>query len=317
MARYVSKRLGLALVTLLLLSAVVFGIAQLLPGNVGRAVLGQYASDEAVAEYNRIHGVDRPAVVQYLDWLGGVVRGDLGESLAQERPVWDILAPALVNSLKLGLLAFVIVVPVGILGGVFAALRAGRAADRAITVLGLSLVVVPEFVSGLVLILVFSIWLGWLPVTAQWEDGAGVLTQIRYLTLPAIALAIVLFGYIARMARAGVVEALDADYTRTAYLKGLPHESVIRRHVLRNALMPTIAVVATQVGYLIGGLVAIEFLFNYQGLGLLVLHAAELKDFPVLTAGVLVVGVVYLLVTLAADILFAVLNPRVRYGAAE
>jgi peptide/nickel transport system permease protein len=317
MARYVSKRLGLALITLLLLSAVVFGIAQLLPGNVGRAVLGQYASDEAVAEYNRIHGVDRPAVVQYLDWLGGVVRGDLGESLAQERPVWDILAPALVNSLKLGLLAFVIVVPVGILGGVFAALRAGRAADRAITVLGLSLVVVPEFVSGLVLILVFSIWLGWLPVTAQWEDGAGVLTQIRYLTLPAIALAIVLFGYIARMARAGVVEALDADYTRTAYLKGLPHESVIRRHVLRNALMPTIAVVATQVGYLIGGLVAIEFLFNYQGLGLLVLHAAELKDFPVLTAGVLVVGVVYLLVTLAADILFAFLNPRVRYGAAE
>ena len=134
-----------------------FGIAQLLPGNVGRAVLGQYASDEAVAEYNRLHGVDRSAVVQYLDWLGGVVRGDLGESLAQDRPVWDILEPALLNSLKLGLLAFVIVVPVGILGGVFAALRAGRAADRTITVLGLSLVVVPEFVSGLVQILVFSI----------------------------------------------------------------------------------------------------------------------------------------------------------------
>jgi peptide/nickel transport system permease protein len=316
-ALYVAKRLGLALITLLVLSAIVFAIAQLLPGNVGRAVLGQYASEQAVAEYNRLHGVDRPAVVQYLDWLGGVASGDLGESLAQERPVWDILEPALVNSLKLGLMAFLFVVPAGILGGVLAGLKVGRPTDRTITVLGLSLVVVPEFVSGLVLILVFSIWLGWLPVTAQWEEGAGVLTQVRHLTLPAIALAIVLFGYIARMARAGVVEALDADYTRTAYLKGLPRRSVIRRHVLRNALMPTIAVVATQVGYLVGGLVAIEFLFNYQGLGLLVLKAAELKDFTLLTAGVLVAGVVYLLVTLAADILYALLNPRIRYGVAE
>ncbi len=300
-----------------MLSAIIFAIAQLLPSNVGRSVLGQYASEEAVAEYNHEHGTDRPAVVQYVDWLGGAVRGDLGESLAQERPVWDILEPALVNSMKLGVLAFLLVVPFGILGGVFAALRVGRPTDRTITVVGLSLAVVPEFVTGLVLILVFSIWLGWLPVTAQWEEGAGVLTQVRYLTLPAIALAIVLFGYIARMVRAGVVEALDADYTRTAYLLGLPHKSVIRRHVLRNALMPTIAVVATQVGYLVGGLVAIEFLFNYQGLGLLVLHAAELKDFTLLTAGVLVVGVVYLLVTLVADILFAVLNPRIRYGVAE
>jgi peptide/nickel transport system permease protein len=284
---------------------------------VGRSVLGQYASEEAVAQYNHEHGTDRPAIVQYLDWLGGVLRGDLGQSLVQERPVSDILEPALVNSTKLAALAFLIVVPLGILGGVVAGLRVGKPSDRSITVVGLSLAVVPEFVTGLVLILVFSIWLGWLPVTAQWEDGAGVLTQLRYLTLPAIALALVLFGYIARITRAGVVEALDADYTRTAYLKGLPHWLVIRRHVLRNALMPTIAVVATQVGYLVGGLVAIEYLFNYQGLGLMVLQAAQLKDFTLLTAGVLVVGVAYLLVTLAADILFALLNPRIRYGVAE
>jgi peptide/nickel transport system permease protein len=284
---------------------------------VGRSVLGQYASEEAVAQYNHEHGIDRPAVVQYLDWLGGALRGDLGQSLVQERPVSDILEPALVNSTKLAAFAFLLVVPLGILGGVVAGLRVGKPSDRSITVVGLSLAVVPEFVTGLVLILVFSIWLGWLPVTAQSEDGAGVLTQVRYLTLPAIALTLVLFGYIARITRAGVVEALDADYTRTAYLKGLPHRLVIRRHVLRNALMPTIAVVATQVGYLVGGLVAIEYLFNYQGLGLMVLQAAQLKDFTLLTAGVLVVGVAYLLVTLAADILFALLNPRIRYGAAE
>ena len=270
-----------------------------------------------MAQYNHEHGIDRPAVVQYLDWLGGALRGDLGQSLVQERPVSDILEPALVNSTKLAAFAFLLVVPLGILGGVVAGLRVGKPSDRSITVVGLSLAVVPEFVTGLVLILVFSIWLGWLPVTAQAEDGAGVLTQVRYLTLPAIALTLVLFGYIARITRAGVVEALDADYTRTAYLKGLPHRLVIRRHVLRNALMPTIAVVATQVGYLVGGLVAIEYLFNYQGLGLMVLQAAQLKDFTLLTAGVLVVGVAYLLVTLAADILFALLNPRIRYGAAE
>ena len=295
-----------------------FATAQLLPGNVGRSVLGRDASEEAVAQYNREHGTDRSAVVQYVDWLGGAVQGDLGTSLVPpEPPVWDVVRPALINSAKLAVYAFLLVVPLGLLGGIFAGLRVGRPTDRTITVVGLSLAVVPEFVTGLVLILGFSIWLGWLPVTAQWEPGAGALTQVEHLTLPAIALAIVLFGYIARITRAGVVEALDADYTRTAYLKGLPRSTVIRRHVLRNALMPTIAVVATQVGYLFGGLVAIEFLFNYQGLGLMVLQAAEQKDFTLLTAGVLVVGVVYLVFTLLADILFAVLNPRIRFAAAE
>ncbi len=219
--------------------------------------------------------------------------------------------------MKLAVFAFLLVVPFGILGGVLAGLRVGRPTDRAISVVGLSLAVVPEVVTGLVLILVFSIWLGWLPVTAQWEPGAGPLTQVKYLTLPAFALVIVLFGYIARISRAGVVEALDADYTRTAYLKGLPHKTVIRRHVLRNALMPTIAVIATQVGYLFGGLVAIEYLFNYQGIGLMVLQAAQQKDFTLLTAGVMIIGSVYLVFTLLADILFALLNPRIRFEAAE
>ncbi len=294
-----------------------FGTAQLLPGDVGRAVLGRDAPPEAVAAYNKEHGTDRPAVVQYVDWLTSAVQGDFGESLAQSVPVWDIVQPALANSLKLALFAFLVFVPLGILGGVLAGLRVGGPTDRGITVIGLSLAVIPEIVTGLVLILIFSIWLGWLPVTAQWEPGAGPVTQVKHLTLPALALVIVLFGYIARITRAGVVEALDADYTRTAYLKGLPHSTVVRRHVLRNALMPTIAVVATQTGYLVGGLVAIEFLFNYQGIGLMTLTAAEQKDFTLLTAGVVIVGLGFLLVTLVADIIFALINPRIRYGTAE
>ena len=294
-----------------------FATAQLLPGDVGRAVLGRDAPPEAVAAYNKEHGTDRPAVVQYVDWLTSAVQGDFGESLAQSVPVWDIVQPALANSLKLALFAFLVFVPLGILGGILAGLRVGGPTDRGITVVGLSLAVIPEIVTGLVLILIFSIWLGWLPVTAQWEPGAGPVTQVRHLTLPALALVIVLFGYIARITRAGVVEALDADYTRTAYLKGLPHSTVVRRHVLRNALMPTIAVVATQTGYLVGGLVAIEYLFNYQGIGLMTLTAAEQKDFTLLTAGVVIVGLGFLLVTLVADIIFALINPRIRYGMAE
>jgi peptide/nickel transport system permease protein len=218
------------------------------------------------------------------------------------------------NSLKLALVAFVLVVPLSIFGGVWAALHVGKPIDRIITIFGLSTTVLPEFVSGIVLILIFAVWLQWLPISASWPDGAGIFTQIYYLILPSIPLVLVLFGYIARMARAGTVEALDSDYTRTAVLKGLPFPVVIWRHVLRNALLPTITVIATQTGYLIGGLVVVETLFHYQGIGGLIYTAAKSKDFPMLQAGVLSVGIVYMVATLTADILYSILNPRIRYG---
>ena len=185
------------------------------------------------------------------------------------------------------MLAFVIVVPLGIIGGVIAALYEGRGTDRIISVTGLSLSSVPEFVSGIVLIVVFGVELKWLPVTASAGAGASALNQFRHLILPAIPLVFVLFGYIARMARAGTIEALNSDYARTAVLKGLPQATVIRRHVLRNSLLPTITVIATQTGYLIGGLVVVETLFNYQGLGNLIYKAAVAHDFPMMEAGVL------------------------------
>ena len=238
-------------------------------------------------------------------------------SLQRQVPAWDLLRPAIVNSAKLAVLAFVLCIPLSILGGVIAALRYGKATDKSITVAGISLAAMPDYVSGIVLILVFGIWLGWLPVTAQWPDGAGPLTQVKYLLLPAMTLSVVLFGYIARITRAGVIDAIDSDYTRTAYLKGLPSAVVMRKHVLRNALPPTIAVVAVQIGYLFGGLVAVEFLFNYQGVGLLVLDAARFNDLPLLTAGILLIGTIYLVVTFLADLLYATLNPRIRLDAVE
>jgi peptide/nickel transport system permease protein len=176
---------------------------------------------------------------------------------------------------------------------------------------------VPEFVSSIVLILIFGIWLQWLPIEASYPPGASVFEQLRHLVLPVLPLIFVFFGYIARMARAGTVEALDADYTRTAILKGLPRHVVIWRHVLRNALLPTITVAATQLGYMIGGLVVVETLFHYQGIGSLIYNAAKAKDFPMLEAGVLTIGVVYTVANLAADALHVLLNPRLRVEGAE
>lgn len=317
MWRHVLKRLGLTVITLVLLSMLVFIAGQVLPGDPGRAILGHLAPESAVKALDHKLGVDRPLVVQYWSWASGVARGDLGNSYQYNAPVSSFLFPALGRSLKLGLFAFVIVVPLGILGGVVAALNRGRLVDRVISVTGLSLSTVPEFVSGIVLIVIFAIDLKILPVTASAPPGSTIPTQLRYLILPAVPLVFILFGYIARMARAGTVEALDSDYARTATLKGLPRWVVIERHVLRNSLLPTVTVIATQTGYLIGGLFVIENLFNYPGIGRLILTAADNKDFPMLEAGVLFIGIVYLVATLLADILYTVLNPRIRLEGAE
>jgi peptide/nickel transport system permease protein len=280
-------------------------------------MLGAFADPAAVAVLNEELGTDRNVFVRYGDWIGGVAQGDLGESYTQRRPVSDIVGPALENSAKLAVLAFLLVVPLAILGGAIAALNEGKFRDRFISVGGLSATVVPEFVWAALLIVVFALWLDVLPVTAQAPAGASIFTEIKYLLLPALCLVFVLFGYIARMARAGTIEALEADFTRTAILKGLPRRTVLGRHVLRNSLLPTIAVIATQTGYLIGGLVVIELIFNYQGIGQVLFRAAERKDFPLLQSAVLVVGIVYLAATLVADILYSFLNPRIRLTAAE
>jgi peptide/nickel transport system permease protein len=317
MGRFLLKRVGLALITLFLLSVFVFIGAQVLPGNVARRILGPFADQSAVENLNHQLGTDRPLLTQYWDWITSFLQGDLGNSLAYHVPVSTLIGDALVNSLKLAALAFVLVVPLAVLGGVIAALKRDRAVDRVITLGGLSLSVIPEFVTGIMLILIFALWLDVLPVSANAPDNANPLTQIKYLLLPALTLVLVLFGYIARITRAGTIESLDSDYTRTAILKGLPRRTVVRRHVLRNSLLPTIAVVATQTGYLIGGLVVIETLFNYPGMGRLIFTAATQKDFPLLEAAVLIVGIVFLIANLIADLAYSLLNPRIRYATAE
>ena len=315
--RFLVKRLPFALITLIVLSLIVFFGGQLLPGDVGRAVLGPLADARSVAAFNHQMGVDRPLLVQYWDWISHFAIGDMGMSYTFRSPVAPFIAEALTNSLKLAGLAFVLVVPLGILGGVAAALNVGRWSDRAVIFVGQSLGVVPEFISSIVLILIFGVWLRWLPMSADWPDGAGPLIQLYYLILPSMPLVIIYFGYIARVARTGAVEALDADYTRTAVLKGLPWITVLTRHVLRNALLPTVTVLASLVGYLVGGLVVVETLFHYRGIGGLIYTAAKAKDFPMLEAGVLTVGTLYTVASVGGDLLNAMLNPRLRAGLAS
>jgi peptide/nickel transport system permease protein len=315
--RILTKRAALSLITLWLLSAMVFAGGQLLPGDVARAILGPLADAHAIANLDRQLGLDRPLLIQYWDWISHFAMGNMGQSYSYRAPVAPFVLAALGYSVKLGTVAFVLVVPLSIAGGVWSALHAGRLIDRIIGIIGLSATILPEFVTGIVLIMIFGIWLKILPISANWPPGAALPTQIYYLLLPSLPLVLVLFGYLARMARVGTLEALAADYTRTAVLKGLKPRAVLWRHVLRNALLPTITVTATQMGYLMGGLVVVETLFRYPGIGGLIYAAARDKDFPMLEGGVLTVGVIYTLAGLIADVSHALLNPRIRFGAAE
>jgi peptide/nickel transport system permease protein len=215
------------------------------------------------------------------------------------------------NSILLAAFALLLIVPLSIALGVVAGLFEGRPLDRVISLAGVSLIAIPEFVAGVILIVVFAVKLGWLPASSQ-VPSADPVDVVRQLLLPSLPLMFVLFGYVARMARAGTVEVLATPYVRTAVLKGLPRRVVVWRHVLRNALLPTVTVVSVQVGYLVGGLVVIETLFGYPGIGKLVYDSAQGHDVPVLEATVLLVAVIYMLANLAADLLYVLLDPRLR-----
>ncbi len=314
MGRFILRRIGLTLVTLVIVSMTVFAAAQLLPGDLGRTILGPYATKAQVDALNHQLGADKPLPVRYWNWASDFVRGDWGTSPVQNVEVRPYVLGRFKNSLILAAFAFVLIVPLSIAFGVLAALNYGKAIDRCITITGLSVIALPEFVMGVFLIVVFAVQLGWFPVISQ-VPGTNPVDWFRQLLLPALPLMFVLFGYVSRMARAGTVDALQSDYARTAVLKGLPRRTVVRRHVLRNALLPTITVVAVQIGYLVGGLVVVESLFSYPGIGQLILTAATGHDLPTLEAAVLLIALVYTVANLLADVLYAVLNPRVRLAS--
>ena len=318
MKRFILQRLGLAVITVFLVCVIVFFLTHILPGDVARQYLGRGATEDDLRDFRRLFDLDKPLLTQLFSWINDLIHFDLGQSMQYRGPVSELLGPAIGYSSKLAAVAFLIIVPLSIAGGVLAAVNRGKKIDRAITVGGLSAAVIPEFVWAIILVLLFGVTFEIFPVTAFPGKGdKTVLNQIWHLVLPSISLLLVLFGYIARITRAGVIEALDSDYMRTAVLKGLSRRKAVVKHVLRNALLPTIAVIASQVPYLIGGLIAVEIVFNYPGFGTILKGAVDARDYSVLQAGVVVSSLVIVSFQLIADILFAVLNPRIRQKISE
>lgn len=314
MLNYVARRLLFVLVTLFLSSLVIFGITQLLPGDVANMVLGRFATPEALARLRAELGLDRPIHVQYLDWLWRFVRGDWGDSLAMNVEIQPLVIERLRNSAMLALVGLVLSVPFAVLLGVLAALKRDRWLDHLISVTSLALVGLPEFIIGLVLIGVFAIGLKLFPANSAIEPDSGFFEALPRLILPGLTIALVMLAHVARMTRSRVIEVLKADYTRTAYLKGLPRREVLFNHVLRNALLPTVTIVAISIGWLIGGLIVTESVFGYPGIGRLLLYAIQRRDLPLLQAVSLLVVTICSVANLLADILYAYLNPRIRLG---
>lgn len=312
MIRVIGRRVALILLTLWLISLLVFFLAQVVPGDIGRTVLGPFATPEQLASLEAELGLDRPLPVRYVEWLGGFVVGDWGNSLALQVPIRGLVLDRLLNSAQLAAVALILIIPLSILSGVLGGLREDGPFDRITRLTGLALTTVPLFVSGVFVLVIFAINLNWFPVSARVPEGASLLEALHHLILPSIPLMLTLFAYVAAMARAGTISVMDSAYVRTAFLKGLSRRQVVTRHVLRNALLPTITVIATQIGWLVGGLVVIETLFDYPGIGKLLLDSATKHDLPVLQATTLVVGLVYMLSNFAADVIYGILNPRIR-----
>jgi peptide/nickel transport system permease protein len=314
-ARYALRRLASIALILLLVSAIVFTAIHVLPGNAATLILGEYATPEALRTLERDMGLDRPLVVQYASWIGSVVTGDWGVSLAMKQPVATIVGYRLRNSAFLAVTALIVVVAVGIPLGTVAALRRGRPLDLAIvtaTYVGIS---IPEFVTGLALLLVLAgPSVGLFPTSGYVELTSGVTAWARHLVLPATTLTIVLLAHVVRQTRSGVADVLAAPYIRTARLKGASPRRIVLRHALRNALLPTITVLALDLGYLMGGIVVVEEVFAYPGMGRLIIYAVQNRDVPLLQMCALVVASVYVLANLAADLAYAWLDPRIRYS---
>lgn len=314
MLRYIAKRLLLSLVTLWLLTTIVFLMVKLLPGDPARSLSGNTAPESAVEALRIKLGLKDSFFAQYWRVLKGLVTLNFGHSWKNQRTeVWSgLVAPALFRSSKLAGLAMFITAPLAIMAGVIAARKRDTLIDRGIVMVGLATSSIPEFVTGALLAVAFGLNLHWLKPIATIPRGASVITQLHYLLLPALAMAIVYFGYIARMMRSGAAKALESDYVRTATMKGLTDGQVMRKHVLRNALAPTITVMSVQIGYLFGGIIGVEAVTNYQGLSTVILNAATNKDLPVLQYAVIVIATIYMAATLLADVSIAWLNPRAR-----
>jgi peptide/nickel transport system permease protein len=307
------RRLGLGAVTLFLVSLLVFGTTQALPGDAAMAMLGKTATPERLAAVRERLHLNEPVWRQYTNWMGGIVTGRLGDSLATEQPVAELLAPRIGNSAFLVLVSAVIAIPLSLLIGIASAIRRDGLIDHALTIGALVLAALPEFVIGIVLILLFATAvLHVLPAVTMLDEGVPIWRDPRQAILPALTLDLSVVPYMSRIMRASMVEVLGSEYVQMARLKGLPRRHVILRHALPNAIVPFVQVTALQLAWLAGGVVVVEFVFRYPGIGQALVDAVGNRDLPVVQALTLLVGAVYVLLNVVADIATILLTPRLR-----
>ena len=309
----VLKRLGLGLLTLFVISILIFWAVELLPGDVAQAVLGQGATEENVRAMREQLGLDRPAIVRYFDWLGGAMVGNFGTSLISQEPVTQAIAGRFANTLFLACYAAVIAVPVAILLGIAVALLRNTVFDRVANVVTLTSISSPEFFLGYILILYLSVKTGYFPAIARLSDGMSFLELLHRTFLPALTMVLVVVAHMMRMTRAAIINLLASPYIEMARLKGTPPWRVIVKHALPNAWAPIINVVALNLAYLITGVVLVEVVFVYPGIGQLLVDSVTKRDFPVVQACCLIFAATFILLNLAADVGSILTNPRLRH----
>jgi peptide/nickel transport system permease protein len=316
MIGYVIRRLLAIVAILVLMSALIFTVTQVLPGNAAYVIAGQFATPDVVAAIEQKLGLNDPYYIQYWRWASGLLVGDLGRSLVMDRPVAPLIADALAASAALAASSFVCVAILGIALGIIAAVRQNRLIDQTVSIFTYLGISVPEFFWGIVLIIVFARYLGWLPTGGAGDPSAGLAQRASHLVLPTATLTFTLIAHVARLTRSSMIETLRSQYVRNARAKGLPERLVITRHALRNALLPTITVLAIDIGWLIGGIVVVEAVFAYPGLGRLLVFSIERHDLPLIQGTILIIAAIYCLANLGADLLYAFVNPKIRYGSA-
>jgi peptide/nickel transport system permease protein len=314
MIGYVAQRLVFVVLVLIAVSMLVFGITALLPANVAYLILGPFAQPEQVHALELKLGLTDPVWQQYLRWAGGFLTGNLGESTLMNRPIAPLLAEAIGRSLMLTGVSFVLIALIGLGLGIVAALRHGRALDHGISVATYLGIAVPEFFWAIVVIIIFAAWLGWLPASGYEPLSAGVWIWAKHLIAPTITLVFGHLAHVSRLTRSSMIEVMQSPYITAARAKGLPERVVVLHHALRNALLPAITVLALDFGRLMGGIVVVETVFAYPGLGRLIVFSIQNRDLPTLQAGILVIAAIYAFASLVADLLYARLNPKIRFG---
>lgn len=305
-------RLGLSLITLLIVSFVVFAATEMLPGDVAQILLGQAATEEAVAGLRTAMHLDDPAILRFLRWLAGLLQGDLGTSYANNMPVAELIGGRLANTLALAGVTTLVAVPVALFLGITTAMYRGRFYDRAMNTLVVGIISVPEFMIATLAVLVFAIWLRWLPALSFASDVTGLSDVLRAYAMPVITLAFVISAQIIRMTRAAVIETLKAPYTEMALLKGASRSRIVLRHALPNAIGPIVNAVALSLSYLVGGVIIVETIFNYPGIAKLMVDAVATRDLPLIQTCAMIFCLSYLALITAADIVAILSNPRLR-----